>query len=91
MAKQATEEAQAQDTLLNAARKAAGLSYAELGRALGVERAAARRYCEGLRTPKRGRDGEEGPAEKLARWSGGRINILNFDAPAKPAAAKRRR
>lgn len=77
----------ATDTVLNAARVRAQLSYAGLAAVLGVGRAAAFRYCQGLRVPRRGKDGKDGPAERMERWSGGKIHLGNF---AKPAAAKRR-
>lgn len=80
-------------TRLDAERIARGLNYTALGKALGVQRAASRRYCLGLQTPKRGKHGKPGPAEKLAAWSGGHITILNFDDPppaAKPSRAKRK-
>ena len=89
MIKAATKIEQIGDgTLLNAARVAASLSYAELGRKLGCSRATARRYCLGERIPARG---PGGPAERLAAWSGGEIHLGNFDKPApKPRRVRRR-
>lgn len=79
------------ETLLERERKARKLTQKALGAVLGVTEQAAGRYCLGKRAPRRGRDGEEGPAERLARWSGGRITVANFDMPAKPAPARKAR
>lgn len=66
----------ATDTKLNAARKAAGLSYTDLAKILNVSRPAAQKYCQGVRVPRRA------PAAALRKWSKGAITIANFDEPA---------
>jgi hypothetical protein len=78
------------ETLLEFERRRRKVTQRELGEVLGVSEQAAGRYCLGQRRPKRGKDGEDGPAERLRRWSGGKIHEGNFDAPP-PATQKRRR
>jgi hypothetical protein len=81
------------DTLLERERKRRGLTQKELGELLGVSEQAAGRYCLGRQRPRRGKDGEDGPAERLAAWSGGKIHAGNFDQRpgAKPKISGRRR
>ena len=88
MTKTATEEVL---TVLEAGRRAAKLSYTALGKELGGTRAAAWKWCHGLRAPKRGKNGEEGPAERLERWSGGKIHLGNFNKPAATAKPRGRK
>lgn len=77
----------ATETLLERERQRKDLTYEELAGALGVKRQSAWRYCKGLQRPERGKGGEDGPAERLEAWSGGRIHAGNCH---KPVAAPRR-
>lgn len=71
------------ETLLNAMRKRKGMTQADLAAVLKVTTQTVNRYCLPHDHKNHVRPGKL-PAERLKRWSGGRIHLGNYSDPYDP-------